>query len=568
MSDASVWARESALPLASILSCLSFHSSIVTYTASRDFDPALCPQSSNTLTSKLNPKRVATGSSATGSSVTTVLTADPTLHRLSTPEDLAAIKRRAAPKLFRTRRLANGQIVRTRAGPAVEAKAREIRENIAESRRHRGSIGSLYSAATYDDRSPEPVTPAFAHAGMPIAGLPIMNDNMAMSLSYTDKARLGNITEGQPSQHFSPPFEMERDRRESLITMDGMGCAKGYHELPPASAYPYGQVQIYQPPHAPQTPCPFPCGPTAAQEHLAALTSQEARAFQSCPASIHTSPVPARLGISHAGWAFMGNETNQDIKPAHFEPHEQVKNLHINTAVTTRIAAPAATPPFPFHLPSHLAASHNYPVSPSTGSPSNAMPWSSTPVPGTPHLMPNSADTIMQTQASWGHSSSSFTPSHAPPSLEVQPPLPAPPVSPHGGLGTIDPRWVSPISSVWNTPVQTPRSGSPSQQDANMAEPGPDASPSAPISLEHTPVPASRVYGTQSYPPRLAERRQMQPPHLWENTTGTVVQQDASPQQQLHQQLISPASSHEPMGPPSVPQYADMSSAEGGQWFQ
>jgi len=459
--------------------------------------------------------------------------------------------------------------VRTRAGPAVEAKAREIRENIAESRRHRGSVGSIYSTGTYDDRSPEPVTPALAHAPMPIPGVPIAADNMAMSLTYTDKSRLGNIAEGEPSQHFSPPFELERDRRESLIAMEGMNGMKGYHQSPTGSAYPYGQVQIYQPQQPPQGPCP--CGPVPVQEHLPPLTPQEARAFQSCPSSIHTSPLPSRLSLSHAGWSFMNRDANQDTKPAYFDPQEHVKNLHINTAVP-RIAAPAATPPFPFHVPSHLAGTtDNYPVSPSTGGLSNAMPWSNTPGPGTPYLMPNSADTIMQTQASWGHSSTSFTPTHAPPSLEVPGSAPAPPMTPQGGLGTIDPRWVSPISSLWNTPAQTPRTGSPMREDANMAEPVSEPAPPAPMSLGHAPVAANRLYGTQSYPPRLAERRQMQPPHLWENATAAVVQQEGSPQQQQQQyaeQLLSPVSGAEPMGPPSVPQHSEMFAVAAGNWYQ
>ena len=68
--------------------------------------------------------------------------AHPTLHRLSSPGEIASVKRRAAPKLFRTRRLANGQVVRSRAGPGVEAKFREVREEIAESKRSRLSISS------------------------------------------------------------------------------------------------------------------------------------------------------------------------------------------------------------------------------------------------------------------------------------------------------------------------------------------------------------------------------------------------------------------------------------------
>ncbi|GHJ89655.1 hypothetical protein NliqN6_6057 [Naganishia liquefaciens] len=47
----------------------------------------------------------------------------PTLHRESTLEQLMAIKRRAAPKLFRTRKLANGQVVQIRAGGRTDANS-------------------------------------------------------------------------------------------------------------------------------------------------------------------------------------------------------------------------------------------------------------------------------------------------------------------------------------------------------------------------------------------------------------------------------------------------------------
>jgi hypothetical protein len=54
--------------------------------------------------------------------------AHPSLHQFSSIEDLLAIKRRAPPKLFRTRRLANGEVVCTRAGPEVTARAMAMHE--------------------------------------------------------------------------------------------------------------------------------------------------------------------------------------------------------------------------------------------------------------------------------------------------------------------------------------------------------------------------------------------------------------------------------------------------------
>jgi hypothetical protein len=78
-----------------------------------------------------------------------LITTDPTLHRLSTPTEVLSVKRRAAPKLFRNRRLANGQTVRTKAGPEVERKFRAIKEDMAMERRlkHFASTGMSASAA-------------------------------------------------------------------------------------------------------------------------------------------------------------------------------------------------------------------------------------------------------------------------------------------------------------------------------------------------------------------------------------------------------------------------------------
>ncbi|KAJ9091590.1 hypothetical protein QFC19_009046 [Naganishia cerealis] len=51
----------------------------------------------------------------------------PTLHRESTLEEIMSIKRRAAPKLFRTRKLPNGQTMQVRAGSQVIARFNDLR---------------------------------------------------------------------------------------------------------------------------------------------------------------------------------------------------------------------------------------------------------------------------------------------------------------------------------------------------------------------------------------------------------------------------------------------------------
>lgn len=53
--------------------------------------------------------------------------------------EIQSIKRRAPPTLIRTRRLANGEVVRTRAGPGILGKAKEVRESMKKARRRRAS---------------------------------------------------------------------------------------------------------------------------------------------------------------------------------------------------------------------------------------------------------------------------------------------------------------------------------------------------------------------------------------------------------------------------------------------
>ncbi|KAI5450341.1 hypothetical protein NCC49_003124 [Naganishia albida] len=82
----------------------------------------------------------------------------PTLHRESTLEDIMAIKRRAAPKLFRTRKLANGQVVQIRTGgAAVDAKLNSLRME----KPYR--FGRQASSAPYH-LSPFQHTPTFYHS--------------------------------------------------------------------------------------------------------------------------------------------------------------------------------------------------------------------------------------------------------------------------------------------------------------------------------------------------------------------------------------------------------------------
>ncbi|KAJ9099961.1 hypothetical protein QFC21_003969 [Naganishia friedmannii] len=72
----------------------------------------------------------------------------PTLHRESTLKEIMSVKRRAAPKLFRTRKLANGQVVQVRAGSQVEARLNVLR---AEKQERFPGIWSPSSAIRIND---------------------------------------------------------------------------------------------------------------------------------------------------------------------------------------------------------------------------------------------------------------------------------------------------------------------------------------------------------------------------------------------------------------------------------
>ncbi|WVQ75711.1 hypothetical protein IAR50_005341 [Cryptococcus sp. DSM 104548] len=125
--------------------------------------------------------------------------AHPTLHRLSTPETISNVKRRAPPKLIRTRRLANGDIVRTRAGPAVLEKAKEVREVMREGRRKRvhawPKSSSNNTALNVDEQSGENISPS--------ASFPTTKHRLsASSHPDTPQSRLADIPEIPDEMHY------------------------------------------------------------------------------------------------------------------------------------------------------------------------------------------------------------------------------------------------------------------------------------------------------------------------------------------------------------------------------
>lgn len=421
---------------------------------------------------------------------------DTTLHRSSTPAEIATVKRRAAPKLFRTRRLANGQIIRTRAGPAVEAKAREIRENIAESRRHRTSVSSIYSADSFEDNSPVPATPAYIRSSLPSALYGRADNVLARkeSLAAPQPDRLADITEGVASHDLTASYDEER-RDSDMSLCEG---APAVCDLSPP--FTYGHVQIVHDKQARPLVANHALGlPPHMQLLMPPTPAQQGRAFQSCPASIHTTPIPSRIALAQVGW------------PTFTDPFTASTDRQTDFVFNTpqdRIAAPAA--PSPFAASNGFTTPHitQYPLAPSSREPSNFVSWTNTPVNGTPQIMAHSFEhSLPQEQNSL--SSIAQTPLHiAGNSWESH----DTPVTPHTpGLGTIDPRWVSPLSSLWSTPAATPRIESPIHQGPGQNMPASYAPP-----LEHgvepSPNQSIRVYGTQSYPPGSGERRRVESP--------------------------------------------------------
>ncbi|KAK4684838.1 hypothetical protein P7C73_g5324, partial [Tremellales sp. Uapishka_1] len=300
--------------------------------------------------------------------------AHPTLHRESTASEVASIKRRAAPKLIRTRRLANGQIVRSRAGPAVEAKFREVRENIAESRKARNAgplgVANFSLAGTGANSTPPDPLPS----------------------SLDGRYRLADITEDLQSGDYAPVF------------------------------------------------------PTSAAEHQGLqLQPWESRPFQSCPASLHSSPIqspfpaylsPDEMFLSQPQPIKLHNlefnpflpqlSASSPMQEYQFEEPEGYgipsAALRIDTQASQKIAAPAARPPLePFQSsPGPYAAafsSHH----------------SNTPTSARTQFLFTPSLTGATVPSSWGSREASEIPiNHS--------------------QETIDPKWVSPMSSVWSTP--------------------------------------------------------------------------------------------------------------------
>ena len=309
-----------------------------------------------------------------------------------------------------------------------------MRESIAESRRQRGVSSGLTIGIGEDESPVTPITPATSAFSSPH----IEDRDFHQSLGWSERPRLPDIEEGV-AHEFSSPFDIHEETKSPK------------------------------------------CQPQQVQVQPAEDSVARARTLQSCPASIHTTPVPTRLALSHLTWGLVNNG-NASLSLA--QPHIQPIEPHGQLKITTAIGQPA-------HHPITWS-----PTDGSWDSQAHAM------IEQTPQLVTSSMGSTLQ--SSW------HTSAHVPlgPSWEQQ----ASPIEAVSPPGTIDPRWVSPISSVWSTPAATPRVGSPVQLDPFLVPlETPAHNLTQPQVLAHHDGQEQHIVGTQSYPPRLSERRHTEP---------------------------------------------------------
>lgn len=421
--------------------------------------------------------------------------------------DVTSIKRRAAPKLFRTRRLANGQVIRTRAGPGVQAKFHEVRDEMAETRRSRvgqtsGDPRSSRSYAFDENEGPEGESPR--HRSLSLRAQPTDHTH-TQSPHHPTQAQRMTVTPHRPGVHeqLSPPrtqfWDRGRDHPEPQIQpqqsagqqpsahslaleciQEGIASSWGssfefppIHSLPVTSAlYRQGQGTASfsaATPHIPYTTqgtahaysnnnnnTGMVHQPNQSQNQsqiVAAQLNNMGMAIQSCPASIHTSPVlrPASIPQSYPALHDPFDLLPSFIPSPLFGTHHQHQHQQLPPIITTqpnsteyalhsappplRITDPAAIDPFGFNFPAIHCQSN-----PTTGTGTGMMPSARThahhrdsvasALSALSNLSPPSSVTDQQSVLEWRG-------------------------------GTIDPRWVSPGGSAWTTPAVTPRSGSP-----------------------------------------------------------------------------------------------------------
>jgi hypothetical protein len=416
---------------------------------------------------------------------------------MSSPSEVLAVKRRAAPKLFRTRRLANGQLVRTRAGPGVEAKFREIRDEMAESKRvrsitteddHASSTSSTGRSYAFTSDEPDhrhlaqksriAIIPAVVEANAsPVevqhyGSLPHINTSIAAPASaYRPQQRQSQVHPATAMPFWDRGRDYHASYLESINENAPSSWETGFSGLVESAPVTAAPAQVFTTPRDPSyryatasfsgafgSPTASPQAPFAIQQasavsrfephfqpalpfnhHIAGLQGLSSIAIQSCPASIHTSPVSrAQDPPGH-----IPDFLTQDARNS---------NTPLKPPAQTTYRSP---PPDPFAA-LRLQSLEGPPLTSDNGGGDQfLLSISPTPAPGPPDALGHrdrlaAALAAMSENSSLASSYEDISPLHsARPSV----------VWDQGD--TIDPRWVSNANSAWTTPAVTPRSGSP-----------------------------------------------------------------------------------------------------------
>ncbi|WVF69852.1 hypothetical protein IAT40_004633 [Kwoniella sp. CBS 6097] len=302
--------------------------------------------------------------------------AHPTLHRLSTSAELSSIKRRAPPKLMRTRRLANGQVVRTRAGPGVIEKARQVKEAMSKDRdRNRegkpyGALGignctSNNSLAVTANKSPanQDMNGSLPGAGRSkdvsadLADLP--EGVHTNSNGWFQSSGPGTITHYGAKTGLEETCMLSQTPSPLVSTIESI---QPFYQQPHPHPQPYAgehtsvvaQFQLQSSTLASTTPL-NPLNTGLANK----LNLLKDRPYVSCPASIHTSPTlnPVRLNLQpftatiKTPWAFLpstnSNEDSIDADPMSSDVSFHFINGTLNgvTGSTFAFHPPAPAPP-------------------------------------------------------------------------------------------------------------------------------------------------------------------------------------------------------------------------------
>lgn len=385
---------------------------------------------------------------------------DPTLHRLSSPEEVSAIKRRAAPKLFRTRRLANGQVIRTRAGPSVQAKFHEIRDEMAESRRSRAlqTVGDPRSSRSYafDDPGPSAVAPQ--HRMTVDTNRPHGPMQQQQSPTHSPKTYFWDRGRDHLHQH-QPQHQHQQERhnptarrvshdasspleciQEGIASSWSTAFSSATFDPPPLQSLPVtGELYRHSHGHGLATASFSAVGTLAPADMAPLVTNMSATnlAVQSCPASIHTSPVmrAAELPLDLIPSPLFSTTPS----PA-FQPLPEPTMLSSISPPQLQLAPLRIAQPGPAVADSYVLSSGSPTEGGLTPSPASLSGLAS----------PSHRDSVASALSAFSALTSQS---------EESPTLQQGPSNWQGD--TIDPRWVSPTTSVWHTPAVTPRSGSP-----------------------------------------------------------------------------------------------------------